>query len=340
MERGFKIKILVLGLCFGFLFGVSKMPFDKVSAQSINEIFNLQAEINLSISPSNPQVGQAINASVQASGTNLDSNNISWYVNGVQKATGIGVKTFTTQVTSLGAPLVIKVRVTTNTGEVAERSFTVSAQDVDIVWESDSYTPPFYKGKALYTPEGNVFITAMPNIINKAGVRVAPSNLVYKWSINNSVLGDKSGYGRNVLFFSGSILAEQTEVMIEVTASDGTTGVGYEILAPQSPQTVLYENDPLYGVMFNNAITNGFKLKSSEIRVDAYPYFQSANNKIASNLTYSWSLNSTPIPVPLQKNSAVFRNSNNLNGTSLISVITENSTHILQQTQVNANLNF
>lgn len=337
MRMHIKTKLSLLLLCILIILATN---FIDVRAQTINSLFNLQTSVDLSVSPQNPQPGDTVTASLQAPGTNIDSVTISWYVNGAQKASAVGLKTFTTTAPNLGSSLTIEARLTTPAGDFVDRSATISSQDVDIIWESDSYTPPFYKGKALYSTEGNVVFTAMPNIISKSGVRVSPSNLIYKWSIDNSVLGDKSGYGKNALFYSGSILGQSIQVQVDVTAPDGTTGTGFIELAPQAPSTVLYENNPLYGVMFNNALSNGYKLKDSEIRVDAYPYFYSAAGKAASNLIYDWSLNGTPIPPPSQKNSAVFRNANNLSGTSQISVTTENSTRIFQQSDTNVNLNF
>lgn len=324
-------------VCVAIVLGIG---FLRTNAQSINSIFNIQEEVDVYVSNLNPRVGEEVTISIQAPGTNLNRDQISWYVNGNLKASGVGVKSFKTTIDTIGKREIVEVRLTTDTGEVVQRSITLSAQDVDIIWEGLSYAPPFYQGKALYAPEGSVTLVAIPNIVNKSGVRVPISNLSYKWSVDGTILGDKSGYGKNSLFYSGSILAHETDFQVDVTAADGTTGQGYIALYPGSAKTVLYEDDPLYGVMFNNAITDGFKLKDKEIRVSAYPYFQSANSKLASNLSYAWALNNSPITVPLQKNSAVFRNSNDLSGTSLISVTTDNSTHILQHSETSANLNF
>ncbi len=135
-------------------------------------------------------------------------------------------------------------------------------------------------------------------------------------------------------------MGNDTVVRVEVTASDGTSGEGVMLLQVNPTKVLAYENNPLYGVMFNQAIVDRYKLKSKEIRMDAYPYHFSAGGKTSTNLTYAWAINDTPIPVPAEKNSAVFRNSNNVTGASKISVSAENSTHLLQQAALNSNVNF
>jgi len=314
---------------------------DLTGINSIPDLTGIQEQIALTVTPQNPKPGETVNARVEAAGIDLNQATISWYVNGGLKLSKTGANTFSIQAGPFGKSITILVRVTPSNGALpTEKSVTLSSQDVDIIWEAASYTPPFYKGKPLYGQEGNVKIVAVPNIINKSGQRVNPANLVYKWSLDYSIVGDKSGYGKNTFIYSGSILAQESFIQVEVTAADGTTGEGAILLAPRTPITLLYENDPLYGVMFNQSITNQFKLKSKEIRIDVYPYFFSTTGKTAYNLSYAWALNGFAIPVPSQKNSVVFRNANNVSGSSIISVTTDNSTHLLQHASNEVTLNF
>lgn len=362
MLTSLKTKAVVLGLCLAIVFGLQCsfvfLPILKTYAQvssqtsligsdsditgnSIPDITGIQEEVDLTVTPENPQPGDTINANIQAPGLDLNTAQISWLVNGVQQTSGKGVTSFTTQAGPLGKTMTISVKVFPSTGAAEiDQSETLSTQDVDIIWEASSYFPPFYKGKSLYGQEGDVTFVAMPNIINKSGAAVSPSSLVYEWSIDGDVIGDKSGYGKNVLDYSGSIIGRQNLIEVDVTAPDGTTGEGNVLIEPRTPITLLYEDDPLYGVMFNRAITDGYKLNGKEIRVDAYPFFYSADDKNASNINYQWSLNDNPIPTPSQKNSALFRNSNNVSGSSKISVNTTNSVFILQQSETDALLNF
>lgn len=354
-------KSLVLALCtiliFVIQFFISKFPIlttyaqnvptddtgvpDLTGVNSIPDLTGIQQQVDLSITPTNPKPGDEIDASIQSYGIDLNHAQISWYVNGALKASGIGIINFQTTAEALGKPMTILVKISPDTGEnPTEKSVTLSAQDVDIIWEASSYTPPFYKGKALYAPEGTVNFVAMPNIINKSGTRVSPANLVYKWSVDNSVVGGQSGYGKNTFKFSGSIIAKDSIVEVEVTAPDGTTGAGIVLLTPQNPKTVFYQNDPLYGIMFNKAITNGYKLKEKEIRIDAYPYFFSVPTKSSSNISYIWKLNDEDIPEATQKNSALFRNTTGQSGTSKISVSVDDAAHILQHSDTAVNVDF
>jgi hypothetical protein len=317
--------------------------FAQTQTTNINDLlsgFRIEEQITLNVSPLNPKPGTEINFSLEAYGTDLNKATITWSVNGATKSSGIGIKTFKTQAGSYGQTLTIRAVVRTEEGQTVTKTVSVSSQDIDILWEADSYVPPFYEGRPLYGQEGTVRLVAMPNIINKSGVRVNPSTLVYKWIVDDRVLGSKSGYGRNILEYTGSILGQDNLFEVEVTAPDGTTGRAIIQLSTQEPRTVFYESSPLYGVLSNRAVVDGYTLKDKDIRVEAFPYFFSAVSKSAVNLNYSWFLNDTPLPIPEHKNSAVFRNTNNQSGSTEISVITENTTQSFQRSQARALLNF
>lgn len=302
--------------------------------------FKVEEQITLNISPLNPRPNSEINMSLEAYGTDLNKADISWSVNGSLKSSGTGVKTFTTPAGSFGETLNIQVRIKTEKGEVVNKTASISTQDIDIIWEADSYTPAFYKGRPLYGHEGVVTLVAMPNLVNKKGVKLNPSTLIYKWIVDDRVLGSKSGYGKNVLEYTGSILGRDNLIEVEVTAPDGTSGRGITLLSIQDPRTILYENNPLYGVLSNKAVMDGYTLKDKDIRVEAFPYFHSAASKSASNLNYAWYLNGDRLPVLPSANSAVFRNTNNQSGSTEISVVTENISHSFQRSETKALLNF
>jgi hypothetical protein len=338
--RNISILIICLGLLSFFKFPSASKALAQIDLSLFGGSF-IEEQIDLTVSPRNPKPGDEIRASIEAYGTDLNRAQISWYVNGTIQESGIGITEFKTRAQGLGSVTTIEVRIRpAGGGSLVTRSYTVSAQTVDIFWDADSFTPPFYKGKGLYATEGTVTFVAMPNLVNRRGAKIDPSTLVYKWSVDDRVLGSKSGYGRNTLEYTGTILGQNTIVRVEVTATDGTSGEGIVLLSPHPTKIVAYENNPLYGILFNRAIVDGFKLRDREIRMDAYPYHFSTGGKTSPNLIYSWAINDTPIPVPTQKNSAVFRNTNATGGTSKISVGLTNNTHFLQETRMDANINF
>jgi hypothetical protein len=346
MKRGLaKLLILELSIAFILLTGFALRTAAQTdpTAGLLNDLlsgFNVPEQVTLNYSPVNPAPGADINLSVEAYGTDLNKANIVWTVNGAIRSSGIGVKNFTTKAGNYGQNLNIQARIQTVTGQTVIKSISISAQDVDILWEANSYTHPFYKGRALYGQEGSVTFVAMPNIINKSGARVNPSTLVYKWIVDERVVGNKSGYGINTFEYTGSILGNDNIVEVEVTAPDGTVGRSAVLLSTIEPRTVLYENNPLYGLLTNAAVVDGFQLKDRDIRVEALPYFFSANSKVANNLNYSWFINDSRLPIDPLKNSAIFRNTNNESGETRVSVTTENRVQTFQRDNASALIQF
>jgi len=227
------------------------------------------------------------------------------------------------------------------TSSTVTKSFTITPQDVSIIYEADSYTPPFYKGKGLYGLQGTVTFVAIPNLFSSNGTRLNPKNLTYKWTVDGTVLGSKSGYGKSSLSYTGSILGKDVSVQVDISSSDGSTGVGYMVLKAESPETLLYEKNPLYGILFNKELSsNGFSLSDKEVTLDAIPYSTSATEVNSSNLNYSWKINGNSISAPKNQNYVTLRNTTGKSGSAQISVLVDNNDHFLQEMSNSLNITF
>ena len=306
---------------------LSSTPDESLPSQ----IPDVQEEVDLTVSPQNPQPNDTVTITLEAPGTNLDKANIVWKRNGKVQLSGVGAKTFIFNAGPLGTASNIVVDFTPFNGPTVEKTVQISAQSVDILWEANSYRPPFYQGKSMYTPEGEVAFMAMPNLVDASGKSIDPSSLVYNWSIDDKAYADMSGFGRNSYVFDGDILAQQTYVSVQVSTLKGdVTGEGSLLISPTGVGVLAYENNPTYGVLFNKAITEGYNLKQSEIDLSAYPYNVSTQTRDDPNLQYSWSINSSPINSPQTQNEMVFRNSDNTSGSSLISLSLQDADKIRQ----------
>jgi hypothetical protein len=223
---------------------------------------------------------------------------------------------------------------------IITKKVTVSPQEVALIYEADSYIPPFYKGKGLFNQEGTVRFVALPNMTAANGTRLNPNNLIYKWIINDTVQGSMSGYGRNSFVYKSGILGGKVKVEVEVSSTDGKTkGRGLMISSPQDSEVLIYEKNPLFGILYNKELSyTDFRLQDKEITLKTEPFSLSTTN--GSGLTYRWSINGGAIPVPENQNYVTLRNSTGQQGTSLINVLVNNPTHILQRTSKSIPINF
>ena len=58
--------------------------------------------------------------------------------------------TFTFTAGSLGKTQKVTVNGVENDGTSITQSISVMPASIDLIWQAHSYTPPFYKGKALF----------------------------------------------------------------------------------------------------------------------------------------------------------------------------------------------
>jgi hypothetical protein len=313
----------------------SAQSFDPIGTGVINQ------QITSTMSPENPAPGQSVTITLAAYGTNLNNATISWSVNGSVAQRGTGLTQFTLIAGKSGETKRVVATISPQNGPTLTQTFTVLPQDVAIIYETDGYVPPFYKGKGFYTKEGTVTLVAAPNLISPNGVRLNPNNLTYTWSVDNTVQGSKSGYGRSAFVYTGTILAKDTVVQVEVTSADKTTrGKAAILLSPLTPEVLLYEVNPLYGTLFNNELSSGLTLQSKEVTLAAVPFSTSATGLGDSALSYAWSINGSPIPVPSTQSYATFRNSTDQQGSSVIGISVNNKTHLLQMMRKSLNINF
>ena len=207
-----------------------------------------------------------------------------------------------------------------------------------LLWQANNaYVPPFYKGKALPSIGNEIKIVAMPEFV-KNGKRIPAENLVYEWSNDSEVFQSQSGYGKNVLNVSGSILGSTDE--FEVLVTDPVNNIVAEdfiTINPVDPKISFYENNPYYGYIFDTAISPILDFNSEELYLTASPYYMSREANL--RLKYHWRLNSQSLPELEDSRTAIFRRPEEA-GSSIISLRLENTNRILQEAEKRINIRF
>ena len=155
------------------------------------------------------------------------------------------------------------------------------AQSVDILWQGETYTPPFFEGLPLWSRQSQITFAAVTDGLPN------PDGLVYNWIRNGTVLGLVSGVGRDSLSFSDTIFSKPITVGVEVLNKNEELLAENSItLVSTEPQVAVYENHPLYGPLFNKEISGSYKLDKEEISLLALPLYFSP-----FNLNYAWRSN-------------------------------------------------
>lgn len=275
--------------------------FSVLHAQS--PMPQVQDNTQFFIRPENPGPNELVGISIEDYSKDLDSLDITWFLNGVVQKKGGGLKNFEFITKGLGS--VSKIKISTGS---SSKEITIRPTKLGLMWQTNNYTPPFYKGRALYTYQSRAQVIAIPSFVTSSGATLDPKTLVYKWSVNGSALGKNSGYGKNVLPTGGWVLAKPVNISVVVTSTDGNFKAENSIsLGGSVPQVLVYENHPLYGVLYNTAIPSAFTLNSKEISFFVAPYFFNTNKRDNALLAYKWKMNGRTIPNQTNPYSLVLR---------------------------------
>ena len=208
---------------------------------------------------------------------------------------------------------------------------SVDAQSVDLLWQGETYTPPFYEGKALWSKQSSITLVAIPTGLG------SQASLNYRWTKNGTVLGSISGVGKSSITFTDSILSRPQTVQVDIVSANGALLASASTLViPISPTLLVYENDPLYGFLFNRAVSGESKLEKREVTFGAFPLFFSANRN-NNILNYVWDTNTG---AENTTSSVTYRTPDDASGTAQVSVRVRHPNLITQDARTNFKIQF
>ena len=298
-------------------------------------------DIVLSISPQYPSQNQSVNATLNSHSINLDKANIFWSVNDQETSGGIRKKSFSFKTEDTGSFTVLSVTIDTVDGQSISKTMTITPAELDMLWEAyDSYTPPFYKGKALVTSQGTLKIVAVPSIINQNG-KVNINNLSYVWKKDSKTQSDSSGWGKNYFIFQNSYLDKGNIIEVKVSdISGGASTSGKITLNTTNPKILFYQNDPALGVKWERTLNNGFTINPNGETLTVEPYFFSPQNLNSADLVFDWSLNGEKIQTPSPKNILSIKPEAGQSGSATIKVVVNNIRTLFQSIEKQINVRF
>lgn len=254
-------------------------------------------DLMISQYPDNPREGEEVKLTITSDKYNLDQATITWTIDGNQYDQGIGRKTLNITAPTNGNSEIIVARVEQAGYNSAEIQKVLEANTNFILYEgSDSYVPPFYKGRRLPAKEG---IVRAAFFSFKDGEIVGfqdKNGAQYIWNINGEDNNQLSGTNKIV----NNIFTRVTDniLNVKVTRTDSTVNIKTsETTIPlQKVDILLYKTDDK---LLTKNILNDTELGKS-ITLLAEPFFFSIPDKRSTDLKYTWKVNDieTKIPVP------------------------------------------
>lgn len=289
------------------------------------------SSISIDAAPINPSAGENTIIKLNSYGSNLNTVSISWFVNGKKTTSGIGVKTFTVKAPAVGSSTSVRAVIALPDGDI-EKSITIRPSVMALLWQAtDSYVPPFYRGKALPTIDSEIKVVAMPEM--KSGrVMINPKSLLYTWKKNYENEPAASGYGKNSFTFINDYLEDLDAISVTASTIDGQSSSGASVsVRVSAPQVSFYKNDSKLGTIWERALTDGHRIIGDETIV-AEPYFISPKELWSPSLVWNWFINGslTNNTLPYKANWLPVKVEGGVTGVSTIRLDIQNNNQILQ----------
>lgn len=325
-----------LKLIFSFVIGACIVTLPAIShAQAVN--FSLD-QIQIYTNPETPVPGRPVTISIESFNTDLNGAAIVWIVDGKTYTQGTGKTIIQVTAPAVGKTMTVQAVIRTVEGREVRKVAVLKPGGVDLVWESQGFVPPFYKGKALFAYQNQLKVSAVAHFSGPNNVVLDPKTLLYKWTVNDRTIQDQSGFGKQTITLQES-LPKEMAIKVEVSTRDGNQKAAGQItLSPLQPSVSLYADDPLYGVLYNKALTNNIKLTEQEITLRAVPY--SFNVPKTVPLNFLWSINNLERNDLSTAESITLRTKGDTTGSSRISIEVKGAGHILQSAENEVTVQF
>jgi hypothetical protein len=298
------------------------------------------ANIIVKVTPENPAPYENTTINLSSFSYNLDTVMITWLVDGRTASSGVGKKSFSVTAPASGSSTTVVAKMDFPDGATESR-IMIRPAAMALLWQAtDSFVPPFYKGKALATLEGNVKVVAMPEIKSGSGY-IDGKNMAYYWKKDYTNDQGASGYGKNFFLYTNDYLDGLNNVSVVASTADGKYSSTANInIGTVSPQISFYKKDLTFGILWEDTLESGHRIEGEEIIV-AVPYFLIPKQIQTPTLVFKWSINGTAVPVEsYRKNVVPLKVAEGTTGTSKLRLDIESTDRIFQTASKEINVEF
>lgn len=294
--------------------------------------------VTFKVSPQTPAPNQAVTISIQSYAVDLDSSRITWYVDGEIVLDGLAQKSIQTMTKEFDRAVTINVVIATPDGQRLDKQFLLNPLEVDLLWEADTFVPPFYKGKALPTYKSFVKLVAIPRFSSRLG---DPASYTYTWTANQTQ-GIGQGLGRSSVLvpmrYAGSVVP--VNVRVDNPAPGGKSGSVTKNITAVDPIMIFYEDAPLLGLRLDHALGREIKTTGTSFTLRAIPYFFSNDDMENGSLVYSWQKDAQKVSLGHNPHTLVLGREGGSAQASMVRLSLQNRSRILQSAAAQITVNF
>lgn len=234
-----------------------------------------EATVSLESIPTYPAPESEVTLRLNAYALDPHGMTVRWFENGEEVPEAYNKREAVFQTGAAGTPLRVEVLVGTAAGIPVLVTRTITPELVDVIIEADTYTPPFYRGRALPSSGARVRAVAVTSFDGEAP-------LYYHWTLGGEVLGGAPARNQPAVSFTFPRFRSPV-LTLEITDGAGVVRGGTIVPVEQhTPQVHFYEERPLRGTA--GASIETLPLIGEEVTVRAEPFFVSpelADNEAA-----------------------------------------------------------
>ncbi len=272
-----------------------------------------------------PLPGESVTLTLGSPTLDLSGSPITWRRDGVTILEGVGETVVTLTLGESG----VETRITAS-AEGTSASITMTPSRVGLLWESDSYVPASYEGRALPSAGTRVRLWAIPHLSRANGTPIPAAELMYTWKLNDATLASLSGRGRSSAVIGSPELFGAYTVSVEVSASGGTPrGEARVRISSVEPMVRLYADHPLFGIQHWNALGGNAFVLEREMTFAAVPYFAQAQSADDPSLEYGWRINQKAVLPDPERPSAVTVSAQDESVIALLNLTLTHATNLL-----------
>jgi len=241
-------------------------------------------DIVVELDPRVPGPYEKVDLTLKSFVINPDTSYITWIENGENVGAETGLKQMTVTTGDIGEPVFIEIRIRYQQLDEVVKRIRLQPGSLDLLWQAEnSYTPPFYRGKALPSSESTLKVLALPFDFSDN------DQYNYVWEYQAQVDQAASGFRQNIYRIDNRFFDKGFLIDVTATRRDGGFQATKELSLPRyDPEVhfIAYINDDyvLVEAVPYYFSTNFFSRDVLlEWEIDRVPYFSDPSDDLRYN---------------------------------------------------------
>lgn len=291
---------------------------------------------DITLSPENPSPNSSVTLRLESYTFDANTAIIRWQVNGKTVLQGQGMRSLTIKTGGIGEAVSVTVNAEIADGSSIQQTIQVTPSSVVLLYEAQaSYVPLMYAGRSLPSNGGLVRVTAIPEI-SDGGRSMSPSSLSFVWYLNDSVMRDASGVGKQSATFRLDFLNTHDEIKVIVRSPRGNSATKTITIYPHPIMPLLYTYDQILGSDFSSLVSQRFET-TKDFSLKLEPLYVSINEE--KDPIYTWFLDGLPT-TPLGGRILSLHPNNNSFGTKMLGITINGPDARIQKASMKAEIIF